>query len=135
LVLGAGRPAPAAGPLGRYLWEPDPAVVRSGALGEVAADLGAWPVAESIAYLTGDGDRTSPWAERFAVERVLDFDDSAVRAWLREAGIGVLEIKVRGLDLDPAAWRRRLRLKGKASATVVCTPTVDGAVVVVVRRA
>jgi hypothetical protein len=33
----------------------------------------------------------------------------------------VLEIKKRGADVDPAALRKRLKLKGEASGTLVLT--------------
>ena len=53
---------------------------------------------------------------------------------VREAGVGTLEIKVRGLDVDPAVLRRRLKPSGPNSATVILTPTPEGARAVVARR-
>jgi hypothetical protein len=53
---------------------------------------------------------------------------------VRQNRIGTLEIKKRGLDVDPAALRRRLSPKGPRSATLVLTPTPDGAAALVVRR-
>jgi hypothetical protein len=126
--------APGTGTVGRFVWEPDPAVSRADAWGAVAERIGARMLDERIGYLTGDEDVTTPFAERFLVDDVLDFDDKAVRAWARANGVGVLEIKTRGLDLDPAAWRRRLRLKGSVAATVIVAPTGEGARVLVVRR-
>ena len=62
------------------------------------------------------------------------FDVKALRAWVRERGVGTLEIKKRGIDLDPAALRRTLKPKGKASATLMVTPTPAGARVLVCSR-
>jgi hypothetical protein len=129
-----GTPAPAPGPLGRFIWEPDPAVTRADALGAVAEQLHAHAVANRIAYLTGDHDVTTPFATRFEIEEILPFDTKAMRFFVRTHQIGALEIKTRGLDLDPAAWRKTLGLKGKHQATVIATPTVNGAVVAVVTR-
>jgi hypothetical protein len=129
-----GEDAVAPGPVGRFLWEPDPAVIRARATAELARRLEARPLARHIPYLSGDQDRLTPFARRFVVLERLDYSDRAVRAWVRRQGVGVLEIKTRGLDLDPARWRRRLGLKGPNRATVVCSPTVDGAAVLVVRR-
>lgn len=53
---------------------------------------------------------------------------------MRERGIGVLEIKKRGVDADPAALRRRLRPAGPNSATLILTPTASGAQALVARR-
>ena len=47
--------------------------------------------------------------------------EKALRAALRRHDAGAVEILVRGLDVDPNALRRRLRLRGSASVTVVLT--------------
>jgi len=40
---------------------------------------------------------------------------------LAARSIGVLEIKKRGVDIDPAVLRKRLALKGSESATLIVT--------------
>ena len=40
---------------------------------------------------------------------------------LRERGIGVLEIKKRGVDVDPAKLRTSLKLRGDDAATLIVT--------------
>jgi hypothetical protein len=133
-IAGGGRTV-APGPLGAYLWEPNPAVIRAAAVGELADRLGAHPVAAQVAYLTGDTASLTPFATAFDVLDVLPCDTKAVRAWVRREGIGALEIKTRGLGLDPAEWRRHLGLRpGSRSATLICTPTERGAVALVARR-
>ena len=44
-----------------------------------------------------------------------------LRALLRAHEVGRLEILVRGLDIDPDALRKRLKLKGSEEASVVLT--------------
>lgn len=133
LELASGQAAPV-GELGRYLYEPDPAVIRAGALGRLAELLGARSIQPGIAYLTGDAALTTGFATGFEVLDVLSFDERTLRAWVREHGVGILEIKVRGLDVDPAILRRRLKPSGSGSATLVLTPTPVGARALVVRR-
>ncbi|WP_454226790.1 THUMP-like domain-containing protein [Propioniciclava flava] len=53
---------------------------------------------------------------------------------MRERRIGTLEIKKRGLEVDPAALRKRLKPSGRAAATLVLTPTPEGARAVVCAR-
>ena len=133
LAVDPGR-RPAVGDVAGYLYEPDPAVIRAGGLARVADLVGGWALAERIAYLASDRLVPTPLATAFAVRRELAFDERAIRAWLREEGVGVLEIKVRGIDVDPAVLRRRLKPSGSASATLVITPTRRGARALVADR-
>lgn len=110
----------------RYLYEPLGAVVRSGGLAALAAELDAAVLHEEIAYLTTDEPVRTPFAVGFTVEQSFPYREGALRAWAREHGVGQLEILTRGLGLDPAGLRRRLRLRGERAATVVLTRTAEG---------
>lgn len=125
----------AAAPVGRWLYEPDPAVIRAGAVPALARRLGASAVAEGIAYLSSEIGGSSDFATRFEVLERLPYRERELRAWVRAHHVGTLEIKKRGLDVDPAALRRRLAPSGEEAATFVLTPTVEGAAALVVRRA
>jgi hypothetical protein len=106
---------------GRYLYEPDGAVIRSGLVQQVGAALGLWRLDELIAYLSGDEPLASPWVQGFEVEETLPFGLKPLRRRLGQLGVGVLEIKKRGLALDPDAFRRRLKLSGSESKTLILT--------------
>jgi THUMP domain-like len=125
--LGISRPL-------RYLYEPDGAVIRAGAISVLGDALDAALLDPSIAYLTSDQLTATPYAAAFAVEQVLPFDLRVIRSWVREAKIGILEIKKRGLQLDPAQLRRQLRPRGPAKATLILSRTIDGAKAIVVNR-
>ena len=120
--------------LGRYLYEPAGAVIRAGGIPELGNQLGAGLLHPQVAYLTSDQLRGTPFATAFEVRQQLPFHLKALRAWVREDQIGVLEIKKRGIDTDPADLRRRLRLAGPNTATLVISPTPKGAQAVVVDR-
>ncbi|MFX4272305.1 THUMP-like domain-containing protein [Propionibacteriaceae bacterium Y1685] len=122
------------GPPGGHLLEPDPAVIRAGAVDTVAARLSAQRLDPQIAYLTSDRRVTTPYGTGFEILEQLPCNEKALRAWVREHQVGTLEIKKRGIDLDPATLRKRLKPAGPNAATLVITPTVDGATVLVVRR-
>ena len=107
--------------LGSHLYEPDGAVIRARLLGELAERLGAGMLSPGIAYLTGDGFVPMPFATAFRVLEVLPASEAALKKELKKRDIGTLEIKKRGTDVDPAALRRRLALKGSVAATVVLT--------------
>ncbi len=121
-------------PPGAWLLEPDPSVSRSGGVDTLAGRLDAWRLAPGIAYLSCDAPATTPFATAFEVVEAFAFDERVLRRWAREHDIGTLEIKTRGLGVDPAVLRKRLRLSGQRAATVVLTPTPHGALTLVVRR-
>jgi hypothetical protein len=107
--------------LGAFVHEPAGSVIRARLIGEVARALEAGPLAPGVAYLTGDAALTSPFVSSFRVREVLPTDVKKLARALRERGIGSLEIKKRGVDVDPAALRTRLRLAGPESATLLLT--------------
>jgi SAM-dependent methyltransferase len=133
LTATTAPPLPVRG-LGSYLYEPAGAVIRAGAIAELGAQLGAGLVDPQVAYLTSDRLCSTPFAAAFEVRQRLPFHLKALRSWVREAQIGVLEIKKRGIDVDPAELRRRLRLAGSNSATIVISRTPSGAIAAVVQR-
>ena len=107
--------------LGAFVHEPDGAVIRARLIGDVARALDAGMLAPGIAYLTSDSALTSPLVSSFHVRETVPADVKGLSRALRDRGIGALEIKKRGVDLDPATLRTRLKLRGEASATLILT--------------
>jgi hypothetical protein len=113
-------PAPT-GPVRGWLHEPDPALIRSGLLSLVAADLTATLVDPTIAYLTSDAPADSPWVSSYRVREVLPFNVKKLKALLRTRGIGRVVVKKRGSPIEPESLVRQLRGPGSDSAVVVVT--------------
>lgn len=107
--------------LGAFLHEPDGAVIRARLIGEVARSLQAGMLDEHIAYLTSDAALTSPFVSSFRVQESMPAKVPTINAALRARGIGRLEIKKRGVDVDPAQFRRKLVLGGTEEATLILT--------------
>lgn len=139
LTAEADAPDAAARALGEYLFEPDGAVIRARLIGMLADRLGAGMVGDGIAYLTADtadsGALTTPFAQAFRIVEELPAGEKQLRRALTERGIGILEIKKRGVPVDPAALRRRLRLTGPESGTLVLTRARGAHVALLVERA
>ena len=76
----------------------------------------------------------TPFATAFRVLDRLPYGVKELRAWVKVHDVGRLEIKKRGIDVDPAELRKRLRPAGSASATLVISRTPRGALVAVVER-
>ncbi|WP_082983239.1 class I SAM-dependent methyltransferase [Mycobacterium sp. 1423905.2] len=104
-------------PAGRWIVDPDGAVVRAGLVRHYAARHGVWQLDPDIAYLSGD--RLPPGERGFEVLDQLAFDERRLRQTLTAMDCGTLEILVRGVGVDPDALRRRLRLRGSRALSVV----------------
>ncbi|MBO9627615.1 MAG: SAM-dependent methyltransferase [Microbacterium sp.] len=120
--------------LGAFLHEPDGAVIRARLIGDVARSLDAGMLDERIAYLTSDAALTSPFVQSFRVRETMAANPKAINAVLKAHGIGTLEIKKRGMDVDPAAFRKKLGLRGDASATLFLTRVGDRRVAILADR-
>ncbi len=110
--------------LGTFIFEPDPAVIRSGSISALAKKYGLAPVSNRIAYMTGDCPIDAPEISCFKVETVIDLNPKALRKELNSRGIGRVEIKKRGTDVVPEELRKKLKLNPKhpGSATIIATP-------------
>ena len=109
--------------LGAFVHEPEGAVIRARLIGDVARVLDAGMLDPRIAYLTSDAAVTSPFVRSFRIREELPFDTKRLARALRDRGIGRLEIKKRGVDVDPAALRTALKLAGDQEATLLLTRT------------
>lgn len=132
LVADHGR-LPVAAP-GRYLYEPDGAVIRSGAIPVLGEQLQGWLLDDQIAYLSADELIMTPYATAFEISEQLPYNEKVLRRWVSDHAVGSLEIKKRGVDGDPAALRRRLKPSGDQQATMIISRTPAGAVVLILRR-
>jgi len=119
---------------GRFLYEPDGAVIRSGAITVLGEQLGGWLLDDQIAYLSADAYTSTPYADAFEISEVLPYSEKVLRRWVRDQRIGRLEIKKRGVDGDPAVLRRRLKPVGERKATMIISRTQQGARVLIGRR-
>ncbi|WP_329564827.1 class I SAM-dependent methyltransferase [Kitasatospora sp. NBC_01266] len=125
-TLSGGRlPDPPAGPVRRYLYEPDGAVIRAHLVAEVAGQLGATLIDPMIAYLTSDQLLPTPYAHAYEITDVLPFNVKKLKALLRQRAVGTVVIKKRGIGLTPEELRRQLKPAGPNSATVFLTRVAD----------
>ncbi|MCR6690744.1 SAM-dependent methyltransferase [Cellulomonas sp.] len=132
-VLAPDEPAHAhVGTLGAYLAEPDGAVIRAGLVGDVALEVQGRLVDPTIAYVTSDELRTTPFATTYRVLDQMPFGLKRLRTYLRERGVGRLTIKKRGTAVVPEQLRRQLDLRGTQEATIVLTRLAGHQSVIVV---
>ncbi|MET7932608.1 methyltransferase domain-containing protein [Streptomyces sp. NPDC005322] len=121
-LLGTCRlPDPDPGPVGRWLYEPDGAVIRAHLVADVAARIGGRLIDPTIAYITTDELRPTPYATAYEITDVLPFNLKKLKALLREREVGVATIKKRGSAVEPEHLRKKLRLEGGNACTILLT--------------
>ncbi|MFB7938711.1 methyltransferase domain-containing protein [Streptomyces sp. NPDC056049] len=132
-LTGRGLPDPAVRPVGRYLYEPDGAVIRAHLVAEAAEELGGGLIDPTIAYITADTLTPTPYASAYEITDELPFNLKKLKALLREREVGMLTVKKRGSAVEPEEIRRRVAPKGPNSATVLLT-RVAGAPTMLIGR-
>lgn len=116
LTLSSARDSedPSLGELSAYLYEPDAAVIRARQIGQLAAQLEAQLVSPGIAYLSGPRRFDTPFAQVFRVLEVLPVKTPVLAKRLTALGVSSVEIKKRGIAVDPTEFRRKLKLRPAA---------------------
>jgi hypothetical protein len=144
LVLGSGGAAELtgaadaedaeAGDLGEYLLEPDGAVIRARLIGDLARSVGGRMLDPTIAWITADAAPSTPFGAAFRVRERFPLDVRTLKRELAARRIGTLEIKKRGVDIDPATFRAKLALRGEESAVLVLTRIAGARVAILADR-
>lgn len=119
--------------IGRYVFEPDAAILAAKLEGALAVEQKLSAIAGGLAYYTADSPTVHRALACFEVLDVRPFRQRPLRMWLRERGIGRLEIKKRGVSIDPETLRRQLQLDGPNEATVLLAP-VGGRITAILAR-
>ncbi len=120
LKEGVASPLPVSEP-GVYLYEPDPAVIRSGLISVLGEQLDAFLLDPRIAYLSGNRYVKTAYARVWQIEDWFPFRLKQLRRYLRERGIGHVIVKKRGSPIEPDLLIRRLRLQGEKTRTLFLT--------------
>jgi SAM-dependent methyltransferase len=122
-LCGRGLPDPEVRPVGRYLYEPDGAVIRAHLVAEVAEELDGGLLDATIAYVTSDELRPTPYATAYEITDRMPFNVKKLKALLREREVGILTVKKRGSAVEPEELRRKALPKpqGPHAVTVFLT--------------
>jgi hypothetical protein len=106
--------------VGGWIHEPDSALLRARALGDLARELEAGWLDGKVGYLVGSAARTHPLAQSFQILDIGPLQAKVLAKKLEGLKIAPLEIKKRGVDIEPEDFRRQLKYKPPKG----CTPGV-----------
>jgi len=122
--------------IGGYIGDADGCVRAAGLQGVLANMLDASLIGNQWGYLLAEKLPTSstPLTDWFQIEASMSFDRKRLRSYLREKNVGVLEIKVRNVEISPEVIRREMKLHGTESATVLITKCGPKTIAIVGKR-
>ena len=133
VLLDGPVPAPVVRPPGRWLLEPDGAVVRAHLVAQAAHQVGGWLLDETIAYVSAEARTATAYGAWFEVLDVMPFGLKTLRERLRAHDAGMLVVKKRGTAVEPEVLRKQLKLAGSREVTVVLTRSAGRQIAMVVR--
>ena len=115
------------GGISKFIAEPAPVLLRSHLFGVVALahDETTHLISPGIAYVTSEKPLPSPAFANYEILETSEISTGAVRAMLKSHDIGKLTLKLRGVKVDPDQEIKRLKPKGKNTATLFYT-RLDG---------
>lgn len=128
------QPVKITGKLDRYVFDLDPAVLAAKLKGALAAEHQLCALSVGASYLTGPSAIDDFALACFEVDDVVPMRVNKLAQLLRGRGIGQLEIKKRGVDIDPEQLRRELNLRGDNEATLLITPVAGRPTAILGRR-
>ena len=104
-----------------YVFDPDPAVVRSGLATQLATQLGLQPIDHVVALFTAPKPTPSPFLASYRVEVATRFHLQRLREHLRQHSVGRVTVVKRGTRLDADDVVRKLKLEGEQHRTLLLT--------------
>ncbi|WP_254510440.1 class I SAM-dependent methyltransferase [Anatilimnocola floriformis] len=118
----------------QYIYEPDAAVLAAQLAGAMAAEHDLAAITAGGGYLTADHQVNQKLLTAFRVRDVLPYDLRKLKAYCREHQLGQLEIKKRGVELQPHYVRRQILAAGENAAVIFVTPVGDQVKAIVAER-
>jgi SAM-dependent methyltransferase len=130
----SGEAVPIAPP-GAYLYDPDPAVVRSHLLDPLCRHLDAWKLDPQVAYLSSDTCTSTPFARAYQVLTCQPFHLKRLRQLLQGEGFFPNEIKKRRFPMDSQELQQLLKVRsGGQPVTLIATRIHDQPVVAICKK-
>ncbi|MFT7516810.1 MAG: hypothetical protein ACI84O_000595 [Myxococcota bacterium] len=113
--------------IGSYIFDPNPALVRAGLVGKLAAELDLKNIDPHIGYLTGSKQLSNPFLSCLKVLGVEAFDPRKVRVLMREHKVKSIQVRKRGISESPASITKRFLPKsyGDKHCTFIATRVGD----------
>jgi SAM-dependent methyltransferase len=133
----AGNPLDAwseTSPPREFVFDPDPAIVRSGLIDLLAERLELFRLDAAEEYLTGPRPVDSPFVNAFEVLDVLPYKEKELRRYFRASDFGQLEIKCRHIPVPIETLRKKLTLPGPRPGVLIIARVAGTSRALICRR-
>lgn len=120
--------------IGAFIHEPHNAVLGAELENALANSVGAKRVDPRAAYFSSETLSPHPALSSYRVIEIMPFNLKTLNQWVRNHHVGVVEIKKRGVLVDPAKLRKQLPLRGDKSITLLLTPHRERVLALIVER-
>ncbi|ARM31683.1 class I SAM-dependent methyltransferase [Prosthecochloris sp. HL-130-GSB] len=117
---------------GKFLIEPDPAIIKSRLTALAAERYGLQFVNSSVDYLTADHCAEELPGRRFSIEAVLPYKPSSLKSFFRNNDISAASIQRRDFPHSPDILRRKFRLAESPERFLFFTRSSSGSFVCLV---
>lgn len=134
LVGKPDEPVEVAPRIDRFLCVPHATVSAAQLTGALARRHNLLAIDSQVDYLTSSEPIDDPLLSCFEILESLPFDLRHVKALLQRAGVGIVEVKKRGVHIDPEKVRRKLKLKGPHQASLLIAPRAGSVTAFLCRR-
>jgi len=102
----------------KFLYEPDSAIIRAGLVKHLGYKLGFSLIDKHLALLTNDHPIKNRFGKTYKVITSFNYNLKALKRYLKENQIGILDIKTRGFSETVEEFRKKIKLKGSKKATM-----------------
>lgn len=127
-------PACPVGSPSSYVYDPDPAVVRTGLVSLLGHMLNARLIDPEIAFLTSSQLQPTPFATAYRIDERHPFQLKRLADRLRKLRVGRITLLKRGSVVDPELVVRRCKLEGPEHRVVILTRASGNQVMLIGER-
>ncbi len=120
--------------VGKFVYEPDPAILAAGLAGALADELDLSFLREGGSYLTSHRQVKHPIISGFRVLEVFAWNRRRLKSYLEQHQLDVREVKQRATSVEPQDWLKELRRGEGTPVSLIVTRVHDGRVVLVCQR-
>ena len=110
-------------PTSGFILEPSPAVIKSGLITELVADIDAYVISKrgALLYVPHEPKDLSPWFKVYPIIDAQLYKPAIIKKKLLELGIQKCTIKKRYFPLEPSEIRKQLKIKEGMDTFLIAT--------------